>query len=56
MLLLSPADFFFKIDFLQNNTLYYMNTIRVANGLDPHQDQRSVVLSVLIWFQTVCKG
>ena len=38
MLLLSSADFF-KINILKNS---YRITIRVADGLDPDQDQHSV--------------
>ena len=39
MLLLSPADFFSKLTFSKKS---FRNTIRVSNGLDPDQDQRSV--------------
>ena len=40
MLLLLSADFFFsKLTFPKNS---FWNTIRVSNGLDTDQDQRSV--------------
>ena len=39
MILLSPADFFFKINFSKDS---FRNTIRVSNGLGPDQNRRSV--------------
>ena len=39
MLLLSSADFLFKINFLKNS---FRNTIRVSNCLDPNQERLSV--------------
>ena len=39
MLLLSSADFFFKINFFKKS---FRTTIRVSNSLDPDQDRRSV--------------
>ena len=39
MLLLSSGDFFQNCPFQKNS---FRNTIRVSNGLDPDQDQRSV--------------
>ena len=39
MLLLSSADFFSKLTFSKK---YFMNTIRVTNGLDTDQDRHSV--------------
>ena len=38
MLLLSSADFFSQLTFSKNS---FKKTIRVSNGLDPDQDQRS---------------
>ena len=40
MLLLSPADFFFKIKMnsLKNS---FWNSIRISNGMDPDQGRRS---------------
>ena len=40
MLVLSSADFFFKINFFKKS--FFGNTIRVSNYLDPDQDRRSV--------------
>ena len=37
--LLSSADFFSKLTFFKHS---FRNAIRVSNGLDPDQDQRSV--------------
>ena len=54
MLLMSSADLFSKLTF-ENNS--FRNTIRVTNGLVSDQDDiLSVLMSVLIWVQTVCKG
>ena len=39
MLLISSADFFQKNNFTKNSL---KNTLRVSNGLDPHQAQHSV--------------
>ena len=47
MLLVSSADFFFKITFFKKKI---RNIFRVSNCLDPD------ILSVLIWVQTVCKS
>ena len=49
MLLLSSADLFQIIFFKK----IISETLSVSNGLDP---DRTDVLSVLIWVQTVCKG
>ena len=43
MLLLSSADFFPKLTFPKNSV---MNTIRISNGLDSDQDQRSFGLDL----------
>ena len=40
MLLLSSASFFFKMSFFK--TIFYMDTIRLSNDLDPDQNRRTV--------------
>ena len=46
MVLLSSADFFFKLTFKKS----FRNTNRMSDGLDPDLGL------VQIWVQTVCKG